>query len=778
MGQITVFSGPERRRRWSQDERGLILAEAFSPGACVAEVARRHDVSTAPVYTWRRKLLEVAGDPDFASTDDPGFAEATMIDDREGGSAQHRPVMIVDLARDRRTHKDRCRRFDNASHRHSIHDKTADRNFPCHFTGSRPNLPSVERNDFPDTDSRTPDLTGRISDPASVDAVLLQRYTFRARAYFLRADDIGETNCRNRYRKRVRRVLRIPPCLCSALEWRKAMQCVFRLALFLAIIWSCVHATTALAHRVALVIGNDQYLHVGQLRNAARDAVLIGRTVKDIGFTDVRVIQNASNERLRIELEEFYRRASGAEVAFIYFAGHGYTLPDQTVSDFENGYVGYITGIDWKNNTSSGIAIANTLLAAQSASRIVVVIDACRTYFQYVPGQTNLILRNISTRIPGARQGLEPMKQDNLFFAASTWNGTPALDGVNGANSKFAVVLADLIRRQRAGEPGFGASLSDIVKSRTSGDQVPFVFSNLPTSGNPLRIDDAPGAAANLVRPALELSMNVPGVSDAVMNDQGRVLALHSGSVTDGTGRIVRRADRGNRVLALSRSGSRLLVADGNRVYISSPRGGSSRSNPLKGKVQSSYVTDDGSYLATLDTGIVIGRNSLYPGFWPKIDLGPISSTFIPDNDYFAYFATQDRQFCLYKIPLWKAWCRQSWRPVVQVVESPKGTSIITVDDVGRAELRTSNGGDLITELRHVGGRVTCADFSRNGRLIAVGSDNGLITIWDAGAADIVNRIGSNSNGVKSVHFSGDGSKIVVARENGAVEVWRIAAKQ
>ena len=56
MSRITVLTGPERRRRWSDDERLKILTEAFSPGACVSEVARRHDVSTALIYGWRRKL--------------------------------------------------------------------------------------------------------------------------------------------------------------------------------------------------------------------------------------------------------------------------------------------------------------------------------------------------------------------------------------------------------------------------------------------------------------------------------------------------------------------------------------------------------------------------------------------------------------------------------------------------------------------------------------------------------------------------------------------------
>lgn len=52
MGQVTVFAGPERRRRWSDEERLQILAETFSPSACVADVCRRHDISTSLIYTW------------------------------------------------------------------------------------------------------------------------------------------------------------------------------------------------------------------------------------------------------------------------------------------------------------------------------------------------------------------------------------------------------------------------------------------------------------------------------------------------------------------------------------------------------------------------------------------------------------------------------------------------------------------------------------------------------------------------------------------------------
>jgi transposase-like protein len=61
MTQITLLTGPERRRRWSDDERRRILAAAFMPGAIVADVARQFEVSTSLIYKWRQQT--VAGEP-------------------------------------------------------------------------------------------------------------------------------------------------------------------------------------------------------------------------------------------------------------------------------------------------------------------------------------------------------------------------------------------------------------------------------------------------------------------------------------------------------------------------------------------------------------------------------------------------------------------------------------------------------------------------------------------------------------------------------------------
>ena len=55
MAIATVLFGPERRRRWSEDERRRLLAMAFAPGAVVTQVARDNDVSTSMIYKWRQE---------------------------------------------------------------------------------------------------------------------------------------------------------------------------------------------------------------------------------------------------------------------------------------------------------------------------------------------------------------------------------------------------------------------------------------------------------------------------------------------------------------------------------------------------------------------------------------------------------------------------------------------------------------------------------------------------------------------------------------------------
>src|SRR4051794_21156831 len=56
MASVEVLAGPERRRRWSIEQKRAIVAAAFKPGAVVRDVARQADVTSSLIYRWRRDL--------------------------------------------------------------------------------------------------------------------------------------------------------------------------------------------------------------------------------------------------------------------------------------------------------------------------------------------------------------------------------------------------------------------------------------------------------------------------------------------------------------------------------------------------------------------------------------------------------------------------------------------------------------------------------------------------------------------------------------------------
>lgn len=74
MAHSILLTGADRRRFWSDEDRRKILTEAFAPGAVTAAVARRYEVSSGLLYTWRRKAQCWENGPRFlrALVDDGG----------------------------------------------------------------------------------------------------------------------------------------------------------------------------------------------------------------------------------------------------------------------------------------------------------------------------------------------------------------------------------------------------------------------------------------------------------------------------------------------------------------------------------------------------------------------------------------------------------------------------------------------------------------------------------------------------------------------------------
>jgi transposase len=56
-GRVEIITRPERRRRWSDEEKLELVAEACRPGSSVSQVARERGVSASQLFGWRRQAL-------------------------------------------------------------------------------------------------------------------------------------------------------------------------------------------------------------------------------------------------------------------------------------------------------------------------------------------------------------------------------------------------------------------------------------------------------------------------------------------------------------------------------------------------------------------------------------------------------------------------------------------------------------------------------------------------------------------------------------------------
>jgi transposase len=88
MTYSAVVVGPERRRRWTEDQKLTILAAAFAPGAIAADVARHADVCSSVLYRWRQIYM--------TQTRPDGFAPAVVVD--APGARGTEPAMVVEFS--------------------------------------------------------------------------------------------------------------------------------------------------------------------------------------------------------------------------------------------------------------------------------------------------------------------------------------------------------------------------------------------------------------------------------------------------------------------------------------------------------------------------------------------------------------------------------------------------------------------------------------------------------------------------------------------------------
>lgn len=284
-----------------------------------------------------------------------------------------------------------------------------------------------------------------------------------------------------------------------------------RLALLFALLCTVADpAATAEGRRVALIVGNADYTAVSRLANPTADATLIAGALKQAGFTSVDIKRNLGKAALETALREFGRKADGAELALVYYAGHGIEVGGQN----------YLIPVDAKLERDRDVDVEatrlDTLLGHAEGARLrVVILDACRNN-PFV----SRMERSIKTRSVG--RGLaevEPEGETLVVYAAKA--GATASDGT-GANSPFAEALA-----RRLPEAGVEINMTfrrvrDDVLARTSRGQEPFTYGSLSSTEFyfvPGKSGSPPAPAAQVVvqnsSPTTQGTQQVPQSNDA-----------------------------------------------------------------------------------------------------------------------------------------------------------------------------------------------------------------------------------------------------------------------
>lgn len=243
---------------------------------------------------------------------------------------------------------------------------------------------------------------------------------------------------------------------------------IFVMAAAAAVMWN----TAAFSDkRVALVIGNGTYGTEGSianLKNAANDADDMADALQEIGF-EVERHTNLAFGDMRRHLRDFSERASRADIALVFFAGHGVEI------DGKN----YLVPVDARLRRDDDIdfetiSLDLVLRAVQGARKLkLVLLDACRNNPFVGSMQTTSSKRSIGRGL--AR--VEPAVGTLVGFAAK--EGTTADDG-DGDNSPFTQALLRHIR-----EPGLEINflfrkVRDSVLAATNRNQEPFTYGSLP----------------------------------------------------------------------------------------------------------------------------------------------------------------------------------------------------------------------------------------------------------------------------------------------------------
>ena len=230
----------------------------------------------------------------------------------------------------------------------------------------------------------------------------------------------------------------------------------------------------ALAKRVALVIGNGAYEHTVPLPNPSNDAELMAAKLRSLGF-EVVAGQDQTYNDMRRSVLDFAKKAYGAEIALLFYAGHGMQVAGQNLLVPIDAKIEDETSLDFET-------ISVDFIMRQMSKDVkvqMVFLDACRD---------NPLARTLARRMGPSRSGnlgtglaeikVEETGGEGSVIAFATSPGDVALDG-DGQNSPFTSALIRHIDTPNASIQTVMTRVTGDVYDATEKRQRPWVNASL-----------------------------------------------------------------------------------------------------------------------------------------------------------------------------------------------------------------------------------------------------------------------------------------------------------
>jgi hypothetical protein len=254
--------------------------------------------------------------------------------------------------------------------------------------------------------------------------------------------------------------------------------------------------------RVALVIGNAAYEHAGRLNNAVNDARGVAEVLGRIGF-EVTAVEDQTLAGLQAALKTFSRQARQAEVALVYYSGHG----------MEIGGTNFLVPVDARLESDvdvefETVPMDSLLRVVEGASQLgVIILDACRNN----PLAAQMQVASGTRSIGRGLARVEPVGQTLVAYAAKA--GTVAEDG-SGEHSPYTSALLKHLEQPGLEVRFLFAAVRDDVLAATGNAQEPFIYGSL---GAQQHYFVAPPAAEAEVA---EEPAPAPAASDAALDKE------------------------------------------------------------------------------------------------------------------------------------------------------------------------------------------------------------------------------------------------------------------